>query len=459
MGSCRAVSVHLIALQKKKRNWVRPTSLLQSDVTVAVRRHCCSLEKEKRTQCRISHGMRNCTTYLREELDSNGVATCVLHAKGKKYNLKEVSWVSCACCQSCCWPRICLQWLFRFTYTLWRWTWYEIQFKLEIGTATPWEFEIFSRTEKNLVRKRWNFLCVFMFVEFNPRFFYVKWVNNIFLRLCFRLKSCPRARSVLERVKNDQCEPPSNSWLIDWLIRWFLKLLQTSDRLIDWLIPETPSKSRLNSDIFSSSVHFILFLWVFSLGFLPSKKKNAARSDRIVSRWHWRPRNYNDHGECHDWEVSLDRFQQKIFSWKACRFSGITANFSTLFVYSLIAGFVFERRLRPEIVADLSLQGMTLLASIILATHLLFFRLLMVCFYFLRVDAKGNVLKHHRSVSSYELKDGDKVYLAKSEFRFFCLWDRLIDWLIDWLFHGLIDWLIDERGYWSIKQSIVEYRA
>ncbi|OQV18559.1 Ectonucleoside triphosphate diphosphohydrolase 1 [Hypsibius exemplaris] len=58
----------------------------------------------------------------------------------------------------------------------------------------------------------------------------------------------------------------------------------------------------------------------------------------------------------------------------------------TATIGNLIAGFVFERRLRPEIVADLSLQ-----------------------------DARGNVLKHHRSVSSYELKDGDKVYLAKND--------------------------------------------
>ena len=84
----------------------------------------------------------------------------------------------------------------------------------------------------------------------------------------------------------------------------------------------------------------------------------------------------------------------------------------------------------------------------------LFFVLSILCFYFWYVDAKGNVLKHHRSVSSYELKDGDKVYLAKSEFRFFRLYDWLIDWLFDVWIVGLIDWLIDWTDYWSINQSI-----
>ena len=87
MGSCRAVSAHLIALHKK-RNWID------------VRRHCCSLtsvlhlKKEKGTQFRISRGMRNCTAYLREELDSNGLRRvfCIrkVKIKSKRSQLSEL---------------------------------------------------------------------------------------------------------------------------------------------------------------------------------------------------------------------------------------------------------------------------------------------------------------------------------------------------------------------------------
>lgn len=31
-------------------------------------------------------------------------------------------------------------------------------------------------------------------------------------------------------------------------------------------------------------------------------------------------------------------------------------------------------------------------------------------------DARGNILKRHRTVASYDMKDGDKVYLIKSKF-------------------------------------------
>ncbi|GAU99630.1 hypothetical protein RvY_10598 [Ramazzottius varieornatus] len=58
----------------------------------------------------------------------------------------------------------------------------------------------------------------------------------------------------------------------------------------------------------------------------------------------------------------------------------------TASVENLITGFIFERRLRPEIAPDFCLT-----------------------------DARGNILKRHRTVASYDMKDGDKVYLIKNK--------------------------------------------
>ncbi|XP_055328642.1 ectonucleoside triphosphate diphosphohydrolase 1-like [Paramacrobiotus metropolitanus] len=57
-------------------------------------------------------------------------------------------------------------------------------------------------------------------------------------------------------------------------------------------------------------------------------------------------------------------------------------------VGNLIAGFIIERRLRTDIVSEFCVQ-----------------------------DPKGNVLKNHRTVGSYAIRDGDKLFLAKRETR------------------------------------------